>query len=65
MVGHSLGGAIVQVFAFEYPAEVAGLVLVDPGDGRVDKLLSSKLPPEIWSARQKALATALGFGPPS
>jgi pimeloyl-ACP methyl ester carboxylesterase len=56
LVGHSLGGAIVQVFAFEYPDEVAGLVLVDPGDGRLDKLLSSKLPPDIWSARQKALA---------
>ncbi len=55
LVGHSLGGAIVQVFAFEYPAEVSGLVLVDPGDGRLDKLLHSKLPPDIWSARQKAL----------
>ncbi|PYV54661.1 MAG: hypothetical protein DMG90_18490 [Acidobacteria bacterium] len=55
LVGHSLGGAIVQVFAHEYPGEVAGLVLVDPGDGRLDKLLRSKLPPEIWSARQKAL----------
>ena len=50
-----MGGAIVQVFAHEYPGEVAGLVLVDPGDGRLDKLLRSKLPPEIWSARQKAL----------
>jgi pimeloyl-ACP methyl ester carboxylesterase len=56
LVGHSLGGAIVQVFAHEYPGDVAGLVLVDPGDGRLDKLLSSKLPPEIWAARQKELA---------
>jgi pimeloyl-ACP methyl ester carboxylesterase len=56
LVGHSLGGAIVQVFAHEYPGEVAGLVLVDPGDGRLDELLRSKLPPAIWSARQRALA---------
>ena len=56
LVGHSLGGAIVQVFAHEYPGDVAGLVLVDPGDGRLDKLLSSKLPPDIWAARQKELA---------
>jgi pimeloyl-ACP methyl ester carboxylesterase len=56
LVGHSLGGAIVQVFAHEYSGDVAGLVLVDPGDGRLDKLLRSKLPPDIWSARQKELA---------
>jgi pimeloyl-ACP methyl ester carboxylesterase len=29
MVGHSLGGALVRVFAQEYPAEVAGVVLID------------------------------------
>jgi pimeloyl-ACP methyl ester carboxylesterase len=30
MVGNSLGGANVQVFAYRYPAEVKGLVLVEP-----------------------------------
>jgi pimeloyl-ACP methyl ester carboxylesterase len=30
LVGHSLGGLYVQVYARRYPAEVAGLVLVDP-----------------------------------
>lgn len=29
MVGHSLGGLAVRVFAHEYPSEVAGVVLVD------------------------------------
>ena len=29
MVGHSLGGSLVRVFATEYPNEVAGMVLVD------------------------------------
>ena len=31
MVGHSLGGALVRVFAAEYPKDVAGVVLVDAG----------------------------------
>lgn len=56
LVGHSLGGAIVQVFAHDYPADAGGLVLVDPGDGRLDALLRTKLPAEIWSARERALA---------
>ena len=30
LVGHSYGGASMRVFAIKYPAEVAGLVLVDP-----------------------------------
>lgn len=30
LVGHSLGGLVARVFAHDYPADVAGLVLVDP-----------------------------------
>ena len=30
LVGHSLGGLYVQLFAYQHPDEVAGLVLVDP-----------------------------------
>lgn len=30
LVGHSLGGAFVRVFADRYPEEVAGMVLIDP-----------------------------------
>jgi pimeloyl-ACP methyl ester carboxylesterase len=30
LVGHSLGGPFIRVFAGQYPGEVAGLVLVDP-----------------------------------
>jgi pimeloyl-ACP methyl ester carboxylesterase len=30
LVGHSLGGYTVRVYAHDYPAEVSGLVLIDP-----------------------------------
>lgn len=30
LVGHSVGGLVVRVFARDYPGDVAGLVLVDP-----------------------------------
>ncbi len=30
LVGHSIGGLIVRVFAQQYPPEIAGMVLVDP-----------------------------------
>src|SRR5580700_4326871 len=32
LVGHSLGGAVVQLYAHDFPGDVAGLVLVDPED---------------------------------
>ena len=41
--GHSLGGAVVQLFAHAYPNEVAGLVLVDPEDGRLLDRLKLRL----------------------
>jgi pimeloyl-ACP methyl ester carboxylesterase len=30
LVGHSFGGLLVRLYAYRYPADVAGLVLVDP-----------------------------------
>jgi pimeloyl-ACP methyl ester carboxylesterase len=40
LVGLSLGGLYVQVFAAEYPKETAGLVLVDPTPASTDLCLS-------------------------
>ena len=64
LVGHSLGGAIVQVFAHRYPDDVAGLVLVDPEDGRLTQRLHSRMSAAEWAARQKALDEALPKMPP-
>lgn len=49
LVGHSLGGLFVRVFAGRYPDEVAGLVLVDPTHS-VDGLEGLDLP-ELDCAR--------------
>jgi pimeloyl-ACP methyl ester carboxylesterase len=47
LVGHSMGGLNVQLFAYQHPADVAGLVLVDPT-------------PEEFSARLSDMLEALG-----
>jgi len=65
LVGHSLGGAIVQLFAFTYPDEIAGLVLVDPEDGRLLDRLQSRLPAEQWNARQKMLDQMMSQASPA
>jgi pimeloyl-ACP methyl ester carboxylesterase len=64
LVGHSLGGMLVQVFAHAYPKEVAGLVLVDPESGRLLERLHAHMTPEGWAARQKALDEAMPKMPP-
>lgn len=65
LVGHSLGGAIVQLFAFTYPDEIAGLVLVDPEDGRLLDRLQARMPAEQWDARQKMLDQMLSQANPA
>lgn len=50
LVGHSLGGPYVRMFAGLYPGEVAGLVFVDPTDFTATR------------AEQLALWTELGAG---
>lgn len=43
MVGHSLGGALIMVFADQYPLDVAGAVLVDSAHPDQEK----RYPPEM------------------
>jgi pimeloyl-ACP methyl ester carboxylesterase len=52
LVGHSMGAFIVRLFAFTYPRETAGLVLVDPSDERFDEQLHTTLTKEQWGEYQ-------------
>ena len=65
LVGHSLGGAIVQLYAFTYPDQIAGLVLVDPEDGRLLDRLQASMPAEQWAARQKMLDQMMSQASPA
>jgi pimeloyl-ACP methyl ester carboxylesterase len=46
LVGHSLGGFFVRLFASTFPDEVVGLILVDPYSEKLETLLT----PERWAA---------------
>jgi pimeloyl-ACP methyl ester carboxylesterase len=65
LVGHSLGGAVVELFAYTYPHQVAGLVLVDPEDGRLLDRLQARLPKQEWDAREKTLAQMMAGASPA
>jgi pimeloyl-ACP methyl ester carboxylesterase len=64
LVGHSLGGAVVQAYARRYPGSVAGIVLLDPEDGRLDRRLMAAMDREAWNARAQAVRKALPNMPP-
>jgi pimeloyl-ACP methyl ester carboxylesterase len=62
LVGHSLGGLFVRLYAATYPAEVVGLVLVDawyealqelltPGEWAAYVRVTSEVPPELAAYR--------------
>jgi pimeloyl-ACP methyl ester carboxylesterase len=47
LVGHSFGGTVVRLYAHRHPAQVAGLVLVDPSpDAATMDRIMALLPPE-------------------
>jgi pimeloyl-ACP methyl ester carboxylesterase len=55
LVGHSFGGLIVRAYAYTYPDEVAGLVLVDAAhEDQFD------IYPAAYAAKADNLATAMG-----
>jgi pimeloyl-ACP methyl ester carboxylesterase len=59
LVGHSLGGKNVRMFALEHPDEVVGMVLVDARSEYVDDRLSSS---EKSMQKRAANLQAWGFG---
>lgn len=46
LVGHSLGGAIVRLYAATWPEDVAGIVLVDA----YSEFVASNMPPDAFAA---------------
>src|SRR5579862_1920971 len=50
LVGHSMGGFIIRVFAFTYPRETAALVLVDPSDEHFPDRLRETGPKAQWDS---------------
>lgn len=66
LVGHSLGGVYIRVFASRHPEDIAGLVLVDPTHERLN-VEHSVLSPTYWPdlrAVFEAFATEVGGGTP-
>ncbi len=64
LVGHSIGGFNVRVFASEHPEEVAGMVLVDSSHPEQWRRFAKVLPPR--SIRESAIIRRLrGWSDPS
>ncbi|HZI87431.1 MAG TPA: alpha/beta fold hydrolase [Pyrinomonadaceae bacterium] len=53
LVGHSLGGPYVRVFAGMYPTEVSGLVLIDPSQEAFNAYLRLNPPPTLKEEEAK------------
>jgi pimeloyl-ACP methyl ester carboxylesterase len=66
LVGHSMGGYNVRLFASRYPGEVTGMVLVDSSHPDQD----NRFPPELkdldktWVREQEFLTFSMPFGVP-
>ena len=63
LVGHSLGGLMVRLYAATYPDEVAGLVLVDPSVEGQDARFRAVLTPEQAAAFDALQSAAAGADP--
>jgi pimeloyl-ACP methyl ester carboxylesterase len=66
LVGNSVGGALAQLYAYRYPAEVSGLVLVEPMNenesARLDKITGGKMSALEAGQREGAKACAAAAG---
>ncbi|MEA2586427.1 MAG: hypothetical protein QOF33_4512 [Thermomicrobiales bacterium] len=55
LVGHSVGGLFVRLYASRYPDEVAGLVLVDASHEEQDVRRQALVSAELFAAEQQAV----------
>jgi len=55
LVGHSVGGLFVRLYASRYPDEVAGLVLVDASHEEQDARREAMVPADLFEAEQQAV----------
>jgi pimeloyl-ACP methyl ester carboxylesterase len=59
LVGHSLGGALVRLYAAAYPDEVVGMVLVDAGHEDLFAEEQALLTPGQWATVEQSYQTPL------
>jgi pimeloyl-ACP methyl ester carboxylesterase len=64
LVGHSLGGILVRLYAATYPDEVAGLVLVDASHEEQNARFQAALGAEDWAAFVRLQQTVSGLDDP-
>lgn len=60
LVGHSLGGIFVRVFADMYPKEVVGIVLIDPSQESFNDWLGKNYPDRVKAAESNAASAPEG-----
>lgn len=65
LVGHSLGGIIVRIFAHEYASETAALVLVDPDPEGLEAALKDRMSKADYAARLASIKNSEGEMPPA
>jgi pimeloyl-ACP methyl ester carboxylesterase len=59
LAGHAHGGLFTRLYASTYPADVAGLVLVDATHEEQDARMQALLPAEVWDQVQEMLAQSV------
>jgi pimeloyl-ACP methyl ester carboxylesterase len=57
LVGHSVGGLFVRLYASLYPDEVAGLVLIDASHEEQDVRRQDMVAADLFAAEQQAVAS--------
>jgi pimeloyl-ACP methyl ester carboxylesterase len=63
LVGHSLGGLVVRLYASAYPDEAAGLVLVDASHEDSEAQVKALLTPAQWAELEQLQQASLAWYP--